>query len=325
MSRVVVIGGSGHVGTYLVPALVERGHDVVNVSRGQARGYGRHAAWSKVEQVSADRATEERTGRFARRIVDLRPDIVIDMISFELSSTQSLVEALRGKIEHFLHCSTLWVYGHNAAVPAGEDDPLNPFGEYGINKAKIETWLMHEARCSGFPATIFRPGHIVGPGWAPINPLAHANVEVFSRMARGEELALPNLGLETIHHVHAVDVANMVLLAITNRSTSVAEVFNTVSDKALNLRGYAEAIFRWFGFQPKLRYIPIEEWKKQQSPEDAHLAWEHIARSSCLSIDKARRRLGYEPSFTSLSAVQASVSALIAAGDVQAPPGWSAD
>jgi len=36
MSRIVVIGGSGHVGSYLVPALVELGHDVVNVSRGTA-------------------------------------------------------------------------------------------------------------------------------------------------------------------------------------------------------------------------------------------------------------------------------------------------
>lgn len=322
MSRIVVIGGSGHVGTYLVPALVEQGHDVVNVSRGQATAYRRHVAWSRVEQVSVDRTVEEQAGRFAGRIAGLRPDIVVDMVSFELSSTRSLVEALRGKIEHFLHCSTIWVYGHNAAVPAGEDDPLNPFGAYGINKAEIEAWLLHEARCSGFPATIFRPGHIVGPGWAPINPLAHANVEVFSRMARGEELALPNLGLETIHHVHAADVAKLVLLAIANRGASIAEAFNAVSDKALNLRGYAEAIFRWFGVEPKLRYVPVEEWKTLQSPADADLAWGHIARSSCLSIDKARRRLGYEPSYTSLSAVQEAVSALIAKGAVQAPPAW---
>jgi nucleoside-diphosphate-sugar epimerase len=322
MSRVVVIGGSGHVGTYLVPALVEQGHDVVNVSRGEAKGYRQHAAWRDVEQVSVDRTAEERDGVFARRIAELRPDIVVDMISFELSSTQPLVEALRGKIEHFLHCSTIWVYGHNTAVPAGEDDPLNPFGEYGINKAQIETWLLHEARCSGFPATIFRPGHIVGPGWAPINPLGNADVEVFSRMARGEELALPNFGLETIHHVHAADVAQLVLLAMTHRSGSVAEACNAVSAKALNLRGYAEAMFRWFGFEPRLRYMPFDEWRALQSPESAHHSWEHIARSSCLSIDKARRLLGYEPSYTSLSAVQEAVSALIAQGDVQTPKGW---
>jgi nucleoside-diphosphate-sugar epimerase len=322
MSRVVVIGGSGHVGAYLVPALVERGHDVVNVSRGQAAGYRRHAAWRDVEQVSVDRAAEEREGRFARRIAELRPDAVVDMISFDLASTQPLIEALRGRVEHFLHCSSIWVYGHNAAVPAGEDDPLNPFGEYGINKARIETWLLHEARCSGFPATIFRPGHIVGPGWAPINPLGNAGVGVFSSMARGEELVLPNFGLETIHHVHAADVAQLVLLAMTHRSGSVGEAFNAVSAKALNLRGYAEAMFRWFGFEPRLRYLPFEEWRALQPPEAAHHSWEHIARSSCLSIEKARRLLGYTPGYTSLSAVQDAVAALIARGEVEAPAGW---
>ena len=34
MSRIIIIGGSGHVGSYLVPALVTMGHEVVNVSRG---------------------------------------------------------------------------------------------------------------------------------------------------------------------------------------------------------------------------------------------------------------------------------------------------
>ncbi|MFD2357599.1 NAD-dependent epimerase/dehydratase family protein [Nonomuraea ferruginea] len=37
--RVVVIGASGHIGTYLVPRLVEAGHDVVAVSRGTRRPY----------------------------------------------------------------------------------------------------------------------------------------------------------------------------------------------------------------------------------------------------------------------------------------------
>lgn len=322
MSRIVIIGGSGHVGTYLLPALIEQGHEVVNVSRGQAKSYRPHPAWDRVEQVSIDRTAEEEAGVFGSRIAALRPDIVVDMISFELAGTRSLVEALRGKVEHFLHCGTIWVYGHNAAVPADESDPLNPFGEYGINKAAIETWLLHEARRTGFPATIFRLGHIVGPGWAPINPLGNLNTEVFSCMARNEEITLPNFGLETLHHVHAEDVARIVLLAIANRAASVGEAFNAVSARALNLRGYAEAMFRWFGFEPQIRFQPFDEWKAGRSPEEAHVSWEHIARSSCMSIEKARRRLGYEPRYTSLAAIQEAVSALITAGVVEAPKDW---
>ncbi|WP_426701515.1 NAD-dependent epimerase/dehydratase family protein [Rhodanobacter sp. Col0626] len=316
MSRIIVIGGSGHIGAYLIPALVEQGHNVVNICRGQSRKYRPHPAWRSVEQVTIDRTAEEPSGRFASSIVDLRPDIVVDLISFDLPSTQSLVHALRGKIEHFLHCGTIWVYGHNAAIPADESDPPNPFGEYGINKAAIEAWLLHESRRTGFPATVFRPGHIVGSGWTPIGPYGNVDTDVFSRMARGEEISLPNYGLETLHHVHAADVAQFVIRAMANKSACVGETFNVVSEKALNLRGYAEAMFRWFGWEPKIRFQPFDQWKTGQTPEQADQAWEHIARSSCMSMEKARHRLGYQPRYTSLAAIQEAVSALIAAGDV---------
>ena len=81
-------------------------------------------------------------------------------------------------------------------------------------------------------------------------------------------------------------------------------------------------MFRWFGHAPKLRFQPFEEWKAGQSPETAHQSWEHVVRSSCHSIEKARRRLGYEPRYASLAAVQEAVAALIAAGRVEAPPSY---
>ena len=58
MSRVVVIGGSGHVGTYLVPRLVSAGFEVVSVSRGQRAPYQPHGAWKFVRTVTLDREAE---------------------------------------------------------------------------------------------------------------------------------------------------------------------------------------------------------------------------------------------------------------------------
>ena len=311
--RIVIIGGSGHVGTYLVPMLVEAGHQIVNVSRGQAVPYTPDAAWEAVETVTADRRAEDAAGTFGARIAALGADVVVDMISFTLASTQQLAEALRGRVGHFLHCGTIWVYGHNPAVPATEDDPLNPFGDYGIGKAAIETWLLAEAK-AGLPATVFRPGHIVGPGWAPLNPAGHFNLDVFARMRRGEELAVPNFGLETVHHVHAADVAQVAFRAIANREAAVGQAFNAVSAQALNLRGYAEAMFRWFGHEPKIGYQPFEQWKAGQRPEDAQATWEHISRSPAHSIAKGRARLGYEPRYSSLAGVQEAVTWLIENG-----------
>ena len=319
MARIIIIGGSGHVGTYLVPKLVELGHEVVNVSRGTAAPYCPHPAWKAIEQVQVDRKAEEAAGTFGSRIADLKADIVIDMISFELEGAQQLVHALQGKVEHYLFCSSVWVYGHATAVPSTETDRTNAIDSYGINKAKIEDWLLHRAKRDGFPATCFRPGHIVGEGWVPINPQAHANPEVFSLMARGEELALPNLGLEMLHHVHADDVAQWIVCATEYRAASLGEVFNTVSAQALTLRGYAEAMYRWFGKEPRLSFAPYEEWKLGLKESDAQTAWGHVMRSSCVSIEKSRQRLGYNPRFTSLEATQQSVTALIASGQVTVP------
>lgn len=318
MSRIVVIGGSGHIGTYLIPTLVDSGHEVVSVSRGQAKPYqGNEGAWSRVQQVLLDRKSEEENGTFGSKIADLHPDIVVDLISFDLASTKSLVEALEGKIEHFLHCSSIWVHGHLESVPADESAVLNPFGEYGVNKAEMEQWLLALARRTGFPATVFRPGHIVGPGWLPIGPYGNFNAEVFEAIAQGNDIVLPNFGLETLHHVHASDVAQFVAMAIKSRATSVGEAFNVVSEAALSLRGYAEAMYRWFGKEPRLSFLPFNEWKERLSEEQAHHAWEHISRSHAFSIEKARRRVGYQPKYTSLDAIKESLTAAIEMGQLQ--------
>src|SRR5262249_17335473 len=297
----------------------ERGHSVVNVSRGTASPYRPHPAWKTIEQVVVDRKAEEAAGKFGSRVAALNADIVIDMISFELEATQQLVEALRGKIEHYLFCSSIWVCGYATSVPSTETDRTNAIDTYGINKAKIEAWLCQQARRDGFPATSFRPGHIVGEGWVPINPQANANPDVFSVIARGEELALPNLGLEMLHHVHADDVTQWIIRAIEQRAASIGEVFNTVSSQALTLRGYAEAMYRWFGHEPRLSFAPFDQWKLSLNKKDADSSWGHIMRSSCVSIEKSRQRLGYSPRFSSLEAIQESVTALIASSRVISP------
>jgi nucleoside-diphosphate-sugar epimerase len=312
--RIVVIGGSGHIGTYLVPRLVAAGYDVISISRGEREPYQAHAAWGATQRIRIDRDKEEKSGAFGRQIADLRPDIVIDLICFTLESARHLVAALRGKIQHFLHCGTIWVHGPSVIVPTTEEQPRRPFGEYGIRKAATEEYLLGEARVHGFPATILHPGHIVGPGWNPLNPAGHFEPTVFDRLAKGVELILPNLGLETVHHVHADDVACSFHQAMINRSASVGESFHVVSPAALTLRGYAEAVASWFGRKPLLRFLPWEEWKQTTSEENAAATWDHIAHSPNCSIAKAHRLLGYHPRYTSLEAVKESVDWLIRKG-----------
>jgi nucleoside-diphosphate-sugar epimerase len=316
--RVVIIGGSGHVGTYLVPRLVAAEHEVINISRAQREPYKAHGAWGSVQQVVADRAAEDEQSIFGPRVRDLEPDVVIDMICFTVPSAQQIVECLRGRVQHFLHCGTIWSMGHSVEVPATEETPRHPFGEYGIQKSAIQDYLLDQARRYGFPSTVLQPGHIVGPGWIPINPAGNLDPQVFTRLARGEEVALPNLGMETLHHVHADDVAQSFTQAMANRSVSVGEGFHVVSPAALTLRGYAESVARWFGQAAGLKFLPWEEWRKTVSGEYAAQTWDHIAHSPNASIAKAQRLLDYRPRYSSLLAINESVQWLIRQGIVEA-------
>ena len=319
MSKIAIIGATGHIGTYLVPRLIMAGHEVIAVSRGRAQPYQPSPVWQHARMVTIDREAEEARGNFGHAIANLGADIVVDCICFTLESHNQLADALQGQVSHFIHVGTIWTHGVSTVVPTPESAVKFPFGDYGTAKADIEADLLRRAAFEQFPATIVHPGHIVGPGWAPLNPAGHFNPAVFSTIARGDELALANFGLETVHHVHADDVAQVIVRAIDNRTASVGEAFHAVSGAAVTLRGYAEAMYRWFGHEPRLRFAGFEQWASEQDPEEAKATWEHIARSPNCSIEKGRRLLGYAPRYTSLEAVQESVTWLIGAGQVTGP------
>ena len=123
MSRVVVIGGTGHIGTYLVPRLVRGGHDVVAMSRGSREPYHPSPEWRTVTTVIADRDAEDTAGAFGARIAALGPDVVIDLICFTADSARQLVAALRPARPLLLHCGTIWVHGPALRVPVTESEP----------------------------------------------------------------------------------------------------------------------------------------------------------------------------------------------------------
>ncbi|WP_030435405.1 NAD-dependent epimerase/dehydratase family protein [Actinoplanes subtropicus] len=311
--KVVVVGGSGHIGTFLIPRLVRAGHEVVNVSRGKRSSYAEDPAWEQVSQVTADREDET----FDDRVAGLRPDVVVDLICFTLPSATSLVERLRGETGHLLHCGSIWRAGPSRRVPVTEEDAPPPIGEYGIAKDAIARMLKDETRAGGLATTSLHPGHIVGPGWHPIGPLGNLDPAVWRRLSAGEPLDVPGIGTEFMHHVHADDVAQAFEAAIDRREAAAGEDFSVVAPSALNVRGYAEIAASWFGRKAALRTVTWEEFRGRTEPEAAQASWEHLVRDHYFSIDKARRVLGYAPRYQPEEAVLESIRWLIDNGELE--------
>lgn len=317
MARIVVIGATGHVGSYLVPRLVSAGHDVVAVSRGVRSPYRVDAAWRRVTQVHLDREAGDADGTFADAVARLNPDVVVDMMCFTPESAAQLVEALRGRVQLLASCGTIWVHGPAVAVPTRESDERNPIGEYGIGKAAIEALLLAESnRNGGLPCTVLHPGHITGPGWPMVNAAGNFDLGVWEALAAGREVILPNLGLETVHHVHADDVAQCFQKAIERPATSAGKSYHVVSERAMTLRGIAETAAGWFGQESRLSYLPLEEFLTQLAPEHAAASRDHVTRSPSMSIAAATSDLGYAPGFTSAGAIADGLEWLLAEGRI---------
>jgi len=311
--KITVIGGSGHIGSFLVPRLVRAGHEVTNISRGTHKTYADATEWQHVRQVVADRQQEDRNGTFGDRVAGLQADAVVDLVCFTLESATMLVNRLRGEVGHLLHCGSVWRYGPSRKLPIaeGSDSAAPPFGEYGIEKDRIARMLKEETASGGLATTSLHPGHIVGPGWHPIGPLGNLDPAAWYALSAGQPLLVPGSGAELMHHVHADDVAQAFEKAIEHRDAAAGEDFNVVAPTALNVRGYADIAAAWFGQTAMLETVTWEQFRGSTTPEYAESSLGHLYRSHCFTIEKAKSLLGYAPRYEPEQAVLESVHWLI--------------
>jgi nucleoside-diphosphate-sugar epimerase len=315
MSHVVVIGATGHIGTYLVPRLVRAGHEVTALSRGKREPYHTSPEWKKVTRVTVDRDAEDAEGTFGARIAALSPDVVIDLVCFTADSARQLVEALRPARPLLVHCGTIWVHGPALRVPVTEDEPRTAYGEYGTGKAEIEALLQRETMAGGVPTVILHPGHISGPGWPVITPAGNLDSSVWTTLATGQPLPLPDHGLGVLNHVHADDVAQAFELALT-RPEAIGSSFHVVAAQSMTLLGLSTGVAAWFGREPNLDFVDWPEFERRAGAQNADVTREHTFRNLTASIERARHVLGYQPRFTSLDALHEALRWLAAHGEV---------
>lgn len=298
--KVLIIGGTGHIGTYLIPRLVRCGCHVQVVARQPRPQYGNSSLyWPKVEWIIADREKEERDGTWEARMRALDAEVVIDLICFRLEQQEMMYNSFSGRISQFLHCGTIWSYGPSEAAPYKESYARRPITNYGSRKERIERFLHDRFIKDGFPVTIIHPGHISSPKWLPIDPQGAINgIEVYRKLATGLEVVLPDQGLATLHHVHADDVARLFEQAILNRGDALGESFTAVAPYALSLVGCCRAVANMFGTQPNIRFVSMAELDGEMTKESADMVREHALHSPCCSIEKSSKRLGFSPYFT---------------------------
>ena len=224
--RVLVIGGTGLISSAIVERLLETGHEPILFNRGKSpKRYPQD-----VEIVIGDR---QDFAAFEAKAKQIRFDAVIDMITFTPETAQHAVEVFRDRVDQYLFCSTVCVYGGPLTkVPADEEEPHTPVSEYGRAKSAAEAVFQQAHEENGFPVAMFRPSHCYGPG-QPLLDIFGYNASLVNRIREGRPILVPGDGFGPWQPGYIGDVAKGFVGALGRKAT-LGKAYNIVGDEIMD-------------------------------------------------------------------------------------------
>lgn len=249
--KILVTGGAGFIGSHIVDALIDRGHQVIAVddlSSGQERFLNPKADCRKIDI---------RTPEFGDLIRSERP-VAIHHLAAQMSVSRSvkdplfdadvnimgglnLLLAARDVNARVIFSSTGGaIYGTDAQLPIPETAGAWPVSMYGVSKLAFEHYLFAFKDQFGLRNTILRYSNVYGPRQ---NPHGEAGVvAIFAlRILAGQVCTINGSGQDTRDYVHVDDVARANVLALekdgagifnigTGRQTSTNTIFSLLSE-----------------------------------------------------------------------------------------------
>ncbi len=284
--RSLVLGGSAFIGRHLVDLLCNDGHDVTVLNRGVSPNA------ADVRQLVADRS-DPAAVRAAIGTGDW--DLVYDVSgSVHVASAESiadLVDSLDGRCGRFVFVSSIAAYRlGNGSFPWTEDMPAStsrPTG-YGGHKAAVERMLADRRERTGFDYSVVRPAAVYGPH----DNIPDGEIAMFQRLRQGRPVLVPHEGLVCFPYGHVADLARALLL-VGIHPAAVGEIFNITADSVTALH-YIRTIGEIVGVEPEVVPIPEEVLAELSAPLPFNHRFQKVMHS-VMSIEKARRVLGYEP------------------------------
>jgi UDP-glucuronate 4-epimerase len=287
VTRVLVTGAAGFIGSHLVERLLAQGDEVLGIDnfdpfyprsmkeRNLAEA-GRRIAFAFKEQdlldVGALRAllTPETVVVHLAAKAGVRPSLA-DPVGYaraNVTGTAAVLEAARqAGVSRIVFGSSSSVYGDSTPVPFREDAvAVVPVSPYAATKRAGELFLGSVAPIYGFTAASLRFFTVYGPRQRP--DLA---IHSFARkMVAGETLTLFGDGTQARDYTYCDDIVAGVLSAIAWTATAPVGVqtFNLGGNRSIPTEAMVAEIAQALGIKPKIEWAPMQPGDVQQTSAD---------------------------------------------------------
>jgi nucleoside-diphosphate-sugar epimerase len=330
---VLVTGGAGFAGSYVLDELLRRGHVPVCFDLTDFRAESRFVLGSGIDRVVLERGSIDDWPRVLEVVLAHRPRAIIHAGGImdtafldrhptiaartNLGGTLNLLEAARlvGGVDRFVFFSTIAVVGRVLYEPVDANHPVltardGPLGAYSAAKAAGEAFCLTYAQNFQLDTRIVRPSALYGFGMSWFAPNYMKNI--VEPALEGEAVRLKTGGQVPRDYTHAADLASLVV-AILEGPEDADRIFYAATGRPLRTASEVGAIVR--ELVPGAVVEIGDEWTEVDRQE--------LPIRGRYSIENARTTLGWEPRFGELRDGIADYieryRAFVAAGGVPTP------
>ena len=319
MTKVLVTGGAGFIGSHIVDALLDRANEVVvldNLSSGRMENLHKAAGRKSLRFVDADLKKFPNIAEILHGVSvvyhfaanpEVRIGAVDPSVHFEdnLLATFRLLEGMRasGNARTIVFGSTSTVYGETTQFPTPENyGPMLPISTYGASKLGCESLISAYSYTYGIRGLILRLGNCVG------SRSRHGILWDFIQKLKTNpnEIEILGDGTQIKSYVHVTDCLNAIFLSAKSflRSDKRVEVYNLSSPDQVSVKRIAETVIEELGLNPR------DVKMKFTGGVDGGRGWKGDVKVMHLSVAKLAK-LGWRPKLNSEGAIRAATKELL--------------
>lgn len=286
MSKIIVTGGAGFIGSHIVDELILSGHDVHivdNMSAGKEENINPKATMHKMDirdgevllPIFKGATCVFHEAAMPRVQYSIEHPFITNDIN--VNGLLSVLEACRlNGVKRLVFASSSSIYGEPEVLPTSEEMPINPMSPYASHKYIGEVYLKLYARIYGLETVCLRYFNVYGPRFDP-NGAYPLVIGYFMKLRKeGKPLSITGDGEQTRDFVHVFDVAKANILAMEGENVGKGEIINIGGGKRYSINYIAELI----GGE-------VEHVAPRLEPHDTEA-----------DISKAKSLLGWAPSVT---------------------------
>lgn len=303
----LITGGAGFLGINLVRHLLARGHRVTSLDLAPFT----YPERPRITEITGDIRHAETVARAMQGV-----DIVVhtaaalplyspeDIYSTDIDGSRNVLEAAyQANIERVVHISSTAVYGIPDHHPLYENDKLEGVGPYGEAKVLVEQ-ICAEYRQRGMCVPIIRPKSFVGPERLGVFAL------FYDWAKDGKNFPVLGSGNNRYQLLDVEDLCAAIYLTATLDRERVNDTFNIGAETFTTMKEDYQAVLDYAGHGKRIIPLPAGPaiWTLRLL-EKLHLSplykwvYETASTDSFVSIDKAKRVLGWQPQYSNKEAL----------------------